>query len=144
MEYTHTQKVPENVLAVATVASLALGLTPPGWVLRVIAMGIAGATAFNFRSLTVSLDAEKIRIQYGDGPIKKSFPLAGISSVVPIRTSPIMGWGIHYVGSGWLFNVYGLDAVEITYNNGKKIFIGTDEPHVLTSAINKRIGKDPD
>lgn len=139
MEYMHTQKVPDNVMAVATVAGLALGLTPPGWVLRLIAMGILGATAFNFRSLTVSVSDDKIHLQYGDGPLKKSFPLAGISNVQAIRTSPIMGWGIHYVGSGWLFNVYGLDAIEVTYHDGKKVFIGTDEPHVLTSAINKKI-----
>lgn len=143
MEYTHTQKVPENVLAVATIAGLALGLTPPGWILRLVTLGVLGAAAINFRSLTVSVDAEKIQVQYGDGPVKKSFPIDGIRSVQPIRTSPIMGWGIHYVGAGWLFNVYGLDAVEITYSNGKKIFIGTDEPHILTAAISKRIGQDP-
>ena len=37
--------------------------------------------------------------------------------------------------NGWLFNVSGLQAVEIFLRSGKKYRIGTDEPERLVEAI---------
>ena len=48
---------------------------------------------------------------------------------------PLSGWGVHFVGDGWLYNVFGLDAVRISMKSGKIIYIGTDEPQVLAAAI---------
>jgi len=36
---------------------------------------------------------------------------------------------------GWLYNVSGLDAVEVTTKSGKKYRIGTDVPAELEQAI---------
>lgn len=139
MDYRHTQKIPDKAFAIATFAGFALGLTPPGMLLRLATWGLVGTAIATFRALTVIVDDENIKLVFGDGLIKKSFPLKGINTIEAIRTSPIMGWGIHWVGTGWLFNIYGLDAIEITYESGKKVFIGTDEPHVLVSAIQEKL-----
>ncbi len=139
MHYSHTQKVPDKVFAAVTVASLALGLTPPGILARLALVGVLGATAYTFRSLTVSVDDSNVFIQFGDGPIKKSFALSDISTVKTVRTTPMQGWGIHWLGNGWIYNIYGLDAVEVCFRDGKRALIGTDEPDKLASAIDGRL-----
>ncbi len=138
MHYQHTQKIPDNVMAVGTVAGLAMGLTLPGLLTRMAVVGVMGAVAYQFRSLTVEVDDNEIRLQFGDGPIRKIFPLAEVTDVKATRTSPLSGWGMRWIGGGWLYNIYGLDAVEVTLAGGKRVMIGTDEPDELCSAINNR------
>jgi hypothetical protein len=139
MHYQHTQKVPDKVMLAASLAGLALGLTPPGFITRLAVLGILGAAAYSFRSLTIEVDDRELRLQFGDGPIKKSFPLADLTSVKSIRTTPLQGWGIHWIGTGWLYNIYGLDAVELCFANGKRALIGTDEPDKLAAAVDARL-----
>ena len=45
------------------------------------------------------------------------------------------GFGIRLTQHGWMWNISGLDAVELTYHNGKKFRIGTDEPEALLEAL---------
>src|SRR5262249_53221886 len=96
-----------------------------------------GAISSTFKSLTVSVDADSLNLQFGSRLVKKSFPLQTIKSVTKIRTTPMQGWGIHFIGKGWLYNVYGLDAVEVEFKDGKRAFIGTDEPDELVAVINQ-------
>ena len=138
MHYQHTQKVPDNVMAVATLAGLAIGLTPPGLIARIATIGVMGAVGYSFRSLTVEVDDNELRLQFGDGPIRKSFPLADVTGVKTTRTSPLSGWGMRFIGRGWLYNIYGLDAVELSLAGGKRVLVGTDEPDKLAAAINER------
>lgn len=126
-------------MATAVGAGLLLGLTPPGMIMRVALMGVLGAAAASFRSLTVEIDSRDLKLFFGDGIIKRSFSLADIESASPMRTTPLMGWGIHWTGRGWLYNVYGLDAVDLKLKNGKHAFIGTDEPQQLANAINQSV-----
>ena len=51
------------------------------------------------------------------------------------------GWGIHWVGSGWVYNVSGWEAVEIVMRNGRRHRIGTDDPNGLAQAIRQVIFK---
>ncbi|MBI4533421.1 MAG: hypothetical protein HY711_05685 [Candidatus Melainabacteria bacterium] len=138
MYYLHTQKVPSKVMALATAAGIAIGLAPPTIFVRLALWGILGAVAASFRSLTVEVNDRNVNLRFGDGLIKKSFPLKDICSAEVVRTTPWQGWGIHWCGSGWLYNVYGLDAVEVIFNSGKRVFIGTDEPEKLTAAIKEQ------
>lgn len=139
MHYKHTQKVPQKVMMAAGIAGLALGMTPPGFLARLALVGILGAAAYSFRSLTVEVDEEEVRLQFGDGPIRHSFLLHDVYSVQTVRTTPLQGWGIHWIGNGWLYNIYGLDAVELCFHNGKRAYIGTDEPEKLSAAIDGRL-----
>jgi hypothetical protein len=52
-----------------------------------------------------------------------------------VRNKWWYGWGIRLTPHGWLFNVGGLDAVELELASGRKFRIGTDEPQGLLNAI---------
>ena len=43
--------------------------------------------------------------------------------------------GIKWTPHGWMWNISGLDAIELTYHDGKKFRIGTDEPEALLEAL---------
>ncbi len=88
-----------------------------------------------FGSLTVSVDAVRVEARFGPGLIRVSFPLAEIDACRVVRNEAWMGWGIHYYGRGWLYNVSGMKAVELQLRDGRECRIGTDEPEALSAAI---------
>ena len=90
--------------------------------------------------LTVRIDDEFIHIIFGQWAFRKKYPLNRIRSCQPVRTRWIHGWGIHMYKNGWVYNISGLDAVEIELDSGKKIAIGTDEPDILAQAIGAATG----
>ena len=73
-----------------------------------------------FHSLTVVVTAEEVRIRFGSGPIRKSFPVPAIRDSRPVRNHWYNGWGIRWIPGGWLFNVSGLSAVELTLDRSEK------------------------
>ncbi len=95
----------------------------------------------SFSSLAVSINETDLRVKFGYGIFRKSFPLDEISSVRTVKNHWYYGWGIR----AWLwprmviFNVSGFDAVEITMKNGKIYRIGTDEPQELEQVLNQSI-----
>ena len=52
-----------------------------------------------------------------------------------VHTNPLYGWGIRYPFDGWLYNVSGLQAVELTVKGEGNLRIGTDEPETLVAAL---------
>jgi hypothetical protein len=139
MYYSHTQEIDGRWTAAASVAGGAalLALLPGGMLARVAWLGLAAVTAKTFRALTVNVDTTSVNFHFGDGLISKSIPLADIKAAKAIRTTPVQGWGIHWIGKGWLYNIYGLDAVDIELKGGKHVFLGTDQPQELTAVINQ-------
>jgi hypothetical protein len=96
------------------------------------------ATAFMV-SLTISIEDGFIKLRFGPGAWRKKFALEDIVSAKAVKSTFWHGWGIHYTGTAWLYNIAGFDAVEITLKNGKKKWLGTDQPQKLTTAINNTI-----
>lgn len=92
-----------------------------------------------FHDLHVDVEAERIRLRFGIGLLRKSVPLADVKACRRVRNNPLYGWGIRYIGRGWLYNVSGLDAVELDLASGKRLRIGTDDPEGLEQAINARL-----
>jgi hypothetical protein len=90
---------------------------------------------FFLSRLTVWIDSEFVHIRFGSGTWKKKFPLREMSTCQPIKTQCLDGIGIHWVGSGWLYNITAGDAVELIFKNGKKARIGTDQPEKLAAAV---------
>ena len=90
-----------------------------------------------FASLTVEIDTEHLRIRFGIGLIRKRFPLDQIDTCRPVSNPWLYGWGIRLTPHGWLYNVSGQEAVELKMKSGKTCRIGTDEPEVLTAALQK-------
>ena len=139
--YKHTQGGRIMVLSAVGLAAGALVgyITTPAHVMFYPMALAAAVVYFGFRDLTVEVDHEAVRLTFGVGLVKKSFPLAGINSVEQVRNSWLHGWGIHYIGDGWLYNVAGYDAVELRFTDGGRARIGTDEPDALAAAIRERI-----
>lgn len=92
-----------------------------------------------FHALTIRVDGEAISWWFGPGVFRRSIPLAVIADAAAVRNRWWYGWGIRYTSHGWLYNVDGLDAVEIVRRDGKTFRLGTDEPAALASAVLARL-----
>ncbi|MFP6598015.1 MAG: hypothetical protein VCC01_11215 [Candidatus Hydrogenedentota bacterium] len=88
-----------------------------------------------FRSLTVCVGKEDISLAFGLGIIRKRFRIEDIESSRVVRNRWYYGLGIRKIQNGWLYNVSGLDAVELQMKDGRRFRIGTDEPDELLEAI---------
>ena len=95
--------------------------------------------AIFFTTLSVAVTNEFVQVKFGPGIISKRVRLDEILSCNPVRNRWLYGWGIRKIPHGWLFNVSGLDAVEVVMKNGRIYRIGTDEPDILSRAIDERI-----
>ncbi|PSQ58499.1 MAG: hypothetical protein BRD27_06270, partial [Bacteroidetes bacterium QH_10_64_19] len=98
-------------------------------------LGAVGILAVLFSSLTVKVDDEELVFYFGPGFWTHRFALDDIIGVEVVRNSALYGWGIRYTHHGWLYNVSGLRAVELTIRGEGQIRIGTDEPETLKRAI---------
>jgi len=92
-----------------------------------------------FYRLQVEVDGREIRLNFGWGIIHRRIPLDGVAAVRIVNNKWWYGWGIRLTPAGWMWNIRGLQAVELEYKNGKRFRIGTDEPEDLAGAINHRI-----
>ena len=89
-----------------------------------------------FDSLTVRVSHDLVEISFGIGIIRKQFDVGNIRRASVVKNKWYYGWGIRLTPHGWLYNVSGLDAVEILMDNGKQYRIGTAKPNELENAIN--------
>ncbi len=88
-----------------------------------------------FSSLTTIVYKDKLRCQFKGGLLHRTFYFDDIVSVSPVKNHWLLGWGVRKIPRGWMFNISGLRAVELTLKNGRKFRIGTDEPEKLTTVI---------
>ena len=98
-----------------------------------------GAMAL-FYCLTISVNSRALEFSFGIGLIHRTIKLEEMESARQVRNPWYCGWGIRWFGKGWLYNVSGLDAVELQLKNGKIVRLGTDEPEALLRAINANMG----
>jgi hypothetical protein len=91
----------------------------------------------SFSTLRVSVDEREVALKFGFGFPRKSFALAETAEAREVRNKWYYGWGIRlwFWPRMWIYNVSGLDAVELRMKNGKVYRIGTDEPAALRAAI---------
>lgn len=135
--YRHTQsgaamRVLLSIVPVALVATgFMLGQSLPLLPLA-IALGFVGVA---FTSLTVEVNATHLVWSFGPGVWRNAIALASIASATAETNKWWWGWGIHRTPRGWLYNVSGLKAVEVTMLDGRRVRIGTDEPDELATAI---------
>jgi len=74
----------------------------------------------------------------GIGLITREYELSQIKSCKPVRNSPFDGIGIRKIQGGWLYNVTGTEALEISFKNKKQIVrIGTNKSEEVSAIINK-------
>jgi len=91
-----------------------------------------------FYRLSVEVTREHLRFRFGIGLIGRTFSIADIAAARAVRNKWYYGWGIRKIPGGWMYNVWGLDAVELELQSGKKFRIGTDEPTELLGILSLR------
>jgi hypothetical protein len=105
----------------------------------ILPLAVLAICAYLFSGLTVRVDRTSVSARFGPGLIRKTISLSDIASCAPVRNRWWYGWGIRKIPHGWLYNVSGLDAVELKMENGRVYRIGTDEPRALASAISQNL-----
>jgi hypothetical protein len=137
MRYEHTQ-TGYQMLAVSLVLAAVISLRA-GSSLVFGLMGLVMLVAGSFfGTLTTAIDDTSVTCRFGPlGGIHERFQVADIASARAVRNSPLHGWGMRYIRHGRLWNVWGLDAVELQLRNGTRFRIGTDEPQELVKALQR-------
>ena len=142
ISHSHTQpaKLIRNVfLPLILLVPLPLLFTKPamGSVIALIVVQLLLIFALLvFHSLTVTVNENAVHLRMGIGLIRTSFPLSEITNAYPVKNKWYHGWGIRLMDNGFMYNVSGLDAVELVLSSGAIHRIGTDEPDSLALAIN--------
>jgi len=89
-----------------------------------------------FFKMQTIVDNDCIKIFFGIGLICKKINIKNIKHLEPVRNKWFYGWGIRMLKNGWLYNIKGLKAVELKFNDRKSVIrIGTKNPEKIISAI---------
>ena len=137
--YRHTQLGVLTVIVMAAAAVLCASLgflnpTPARWLLWAVAIATI-VLAWLFSSLTVEVNDNELNWHFGPGILTYRIARADIDSVRPVRNSWLNGFGIRMRPGFRLYNVSGLDAVELRLKTGDIRRIGTDDPQGLAAAL---------
>jgi hypothetical protein len=139
--YEHTQSGSTLVIIFLSSAILlvaVLGLLPrepPMTGVLLFVLAVMFLAAFLFRSLTVRVTPDTVMVWFGSGLIRRRIPATDIAGARAVRNPWWYGWGVKITPRGWMYNIAGLDAVEVDLKDGKWFRIGTDEPEQLLSAL---------
>lgn len=88
-----------------------------------------------YHSLTIEIRDGRLVCFFGPGLIRRDFPLEDIVDARHVRNHWYNGFGIRRTASGWMYNVSGFDAVEISLKSGTRFRMGTDRPAEVVKAI---------
>jgi hypothetical protein len=142
-QYKHTQ-IGYLLIVVFSITTLLVGNLAirtdfhPTAILTLVLMILGLAT---FATLTVEVNDQAIDLHFGIGLLRKHFSLKDVQATRAVKNPLYYAWGIHAMPDGWVFNVSGLQAVELQMKNGRKYRIGTDDVQSLANAIDKGLQK---
>lgn len=148
MQYKHTQTAPLFLL----LAAVGIGMLVAAWltpeptiqIILVSCGGLMFVLALSARQLTVSDEYDRLLISFGPLPLfRRRILYASITSVERSRTTLAEGWGIHLSpGGGWVWNLWGFDCVDVYFEEGRRLRIGTDDPEGLESFLKERVAQE--
>lgn len=97
---------------------------------------VFGLVYMLFYGMTTLVDEERVRVIYGIGLIQFSFSLDDIKSVEVVSNPWYYGWGIRLIPRGMLYNIRGLEGVEITRKSKSRVVrIGSSQREALRESI---------
>ena len=107
----------------------------------IVSLSMIAAMLF-FYKLTIEIDDAFISFKLGIGWFGRKYRIDNLISCKPVKNSIWYGMGARLLPNGWLFNVSGLKAIELSFKNKKSIIrIGTNKPEeiaeIVTTLINK-------
>jgi hypothetical protein len=126
--------VVEVIVAAVVASEITAVLAPSGAVAAVLAVVLA-----IFSTLTVTVDDAAVRLSFGLNVLRREIPLDEVVAASRVRNSWVAGWGVRIISNGRLYNVGGLDAVELELDNGRVVRVGTDEPEALLAAVRRAL-----
>jgi hypothetical protein len=88
-----------------------------------------------FSTLTVVVDDRTVSLGFGFGLLRREVMLADVTAARKVRNHWYAGWGVRVIPRGRLYNVGGLDAVELEMDYGRVVRVGTDQPDALLAAV---------
>ena len=139
MMYRHTQFGVTMLVALGApiilLLPLALILPPPASIIVIATTVVIALSLLLFYSLTTEVSRDAFSFRFGVGIIRRTIPIGEIADCRKVSNPWYFGWGIHLTPRGWLYNVSGLEAVEIDLRNGRRLLVGSDEPEALCNAI---------
>jgi hypothetical protein len=137
MSYRHTQ--PGTLILIACLLAggfgAALAWRGGQWPASVVLIVMMIGTAVLFSSLTVEVGEGELRWYFGPGLWTYRLPLDEIKEVAVVRNHWWNGFGIRMARGFRLYNVSGLDAVELRVGPDVVRRIGTDDPQGLSDAL---------
>ena len=136
--YKHTQFGTLMVILFALVIPPTLALlilAPETRLITGPVLAVLVVVALLFCTLTIEVTADTIVAAFSLGVISKTIRVTDIKDARLVRNKWWYGWGVRFVPGGWMFNVSGLDAVELEIDGAWNFRIGTDEPERLLAAI---------
>ncbi len=102
-----------------------------------IVLGIVAIVCVLFGTLTITIDEEAFSFRMGVGLVSKRIPVDQIVNRQVVANRWYYGWGIRLYPGGWLYNVSGLQAVELWLSDGRRLRVGTDEPEAVMRALDR-------
>ena len=108
------------------------------WKLNTIVGIVIVATGALFSSLTIRVEGGRLSWHFAIPAVSNSVLLTDVVRVDVVRNPIIYGWGMHMISRGWVYNVSGRSAVEVTLKDGTRLRLGTDEPEALARAITQQ------
>ncbi len=140
--YQHSQAGPPLIWIVVCCWWIPLALpwavTDPGRTPYLLGLFPALSLIYvGFLRLQVTVSGADILLAYTFGWPRRRIDRGGVISAVPERIPLWYGWGIRRTPKGWMWNVWGRDAVRVTLTE-KEFLIGTDDPGGLVAALTLR------
>jgi hypothetical protein len=102
--------------------------------------GESELSAFHLGKLVVEVNGKELRWYFGPGLWTYRLSRDEIQTVAVVRNHWWNGFGIRMRPGFRLYNVSGLDAVELRLKSGDVRRIGTDDPHGLSASLNSQAG----
>ena len=137
--YQHTQRADYLLIAFSLMGlmlvTIQIALNATISIFMMLVFMVLILLVIMFYSLTINVSENEVAWYFGPGFWKKSLSIESIDKCRTVRNPIWYGFGIRALGAGWLYNVSGLLAVEISLSSGAKIRLGTDEPNFLKAAI---------
>ncbi len=144
MDYERSQQgwfaIPVLVLlgVVAWATSSAEDMSSTGTAVFTVLMVVVLVAMVTFSRLTVTVGAGRVTARFWLGWPRRVVELSEVTAVRAVRNSWWYGWGVRKVPGGWMYNVWGYDAIELELTSGKVFRIGTDDPDGLVAALADR------
>ena len=146
MEYQHTQWGFFLVPTFLVCAVVAVSVTASGSEISTIStIGMVGfgiallGVVLMFSRMEVTVNAGQVAATFLFGRPRREFKFEDVTAVRQVRNRWIQGWGIRKISGGWMYNVWGLDAVELELSSGKVFRIGTNDPGNLFAALSLQV-----